>query len=311
MCDFDFSTGIDAGAAETKSQIIADLVKNSSLEYTINREYVAGAVLPEVVKEPYPIIVLINGTAGCGKGTFISLMKQYSSAPVYELSTVDPIRPVVQDLLWWQYGLHVDCFDTVEDIELDKDAPYRQFLSDVKKAWEKYQDGPNVYVIRTVIKLSTDRGWSVHDDKIPGLMGLPFHHMTKKYPMPEVIFVNVREPKNLDVLKHEFWNLGLVCLTMKMDGLEMRAGGGADSDLLVDSYKYDLTIRNKSTMDELAVAAFSVLTFLHRANAVYGTKVREYPELDAEYHTASASGDTTSTAGTNSTEPSDSKDNQT
>ena len=67
-------------------------------------------------------IVIINGTGGCGKDTFVSFVSKYKR--VYNFSSIDKVKEIAK-LIGWDGG------------KTDKD---RKFLSDLKKLTTEYKD---------------------------------------------------------------------------------------------------------------------------------------------------------------------------
>lgn len=67
-------------------------------------------------------IVIINGTGGCGKDTFIDLCSKYIS--VYNFSSIDAIKEIAKSIGW-------------TGAKTDRD---RKFLSDLKKLTTDYND---------------------------------------------------------------------------------------------------------------------------------------------------------------------------
>lgn len=275
MNKFKFNTRTSKAEAQLRSLDLVEVIKSPTLTSGVETQVDLDAVMPTDIDDPYPVVILINGTGGCGKGTLIKLIRQYSEAPVYELSTVDPIRPVAKDLIkcqqdWWMdlYAEDDRPMDATTE-EDEKGGPYRQLLSDIKEAWGRHNDGPNAYAVGATIRLIEDRNWTVGED------GLPYRDALSEFSLPAMIFVNVREPENLDALKEAYWELGLLCITLKMEGIEHEEKDLASSDLLVDDYKYNLVIRNKGTVDDLSVLAFTLSTFIRRANRMYGISVSQ------------------------------------
>ena len=80
-------------------------------------------------------IILINGSGGCGKSTFIKLCN-FLNDEVIELSTVDYVKEVATYLGW-------DGSKTEEN---------RAFLHDLKMVLEKWNDSPNLNTIKTIMK---------------------------------------------------------------------------------------------------------------------------------------------------------------
>lgn len=71
-------------------------------------------------------IIIINGTGGSGKDTFINYIQLFASEPIANLSTVDQIKRVAVILGW----------------NGDKDEKSRKLLSNLKDLWTNYCDGP-------------------------------------------------------------------------------------------------------------------------------------------------------------------------
>lgn len=67
-------------------------------------------------------IIVINGTGGCGKDTFVSYVTKYSK--VYNFSSIDKVKEVATIIGW-------------DGQKTEKD---RKFLSDLKKITTEYND---------------------------------------------------------------------------------------------------------------------------------------------------------------------------
>lgn len=78
----------------------------------------------EVDDLPIHQVLIINGTGGVGKGTFVSALKKYIS--VYSDSIINPVKDVAFDIGW----------------NNDKSEKGRAFLSELKIAMDKYNDYP-------------------------------------------------------------------------------------------------------------------------------------------------------------------------
>jgi hypothetical protein len=74
-------------------------------------------------------IIVINGTGGSGKDTFIDFCKLY--IPVFNTSTVDEVKIIATEFFNWNGG------------KTEKD---RKMLSDLKALWGDYCDGPYQYI---------------------------------------------------------------------------------------------------------------------------------------------------------------------
>lgn len=69
-------------------------------------------------------IVVINGTGGCGKDTFIKLISKYKK--VYNFSSIDKVKEIARIIGW----------------DGTKDEKSRKFLSDLKNLTKEYNDMP-------------------------------------------------------------------------------------------------------------------------------------------------------------------------
>ena len=69
-------------------------------------------------------IVVINGTGGCGKNTFIKLISKYKK--VYNFSSIDKVKEIARIIGW----------------DGTKDEKSRKFLSDLKNLTKEYNDMP-------------------------------------------------------------------------------------------------------------------------------------------------------------------------
>lgn len=83
------------------------------------------------------LVVIVNGTGGSGKDTFVKYCSDYLDSfniNSVNLSTVDKIYKVAEILGW----------------DGEKDNKSRKFLSDLKDIWSEYNDGPFNYILNKV-----------------------------------------------------------------------------------------------------------------------------------------------------------------
>lgn len=76
-----------------------------------------------------------------------------------------------------------------------------------------------------------------------------------------LIFIHVREPQNIDVLKDA---IGRNVLTVFVDRQSQKGSYNNDSDSNVENYVYDITIDNNGTIDDLKGVAFSFTNYAVR-----------------------------------------------
>lgn len=146
-------------------------------------------------------IIVINGSGGVGKSTFVSLCHEIDPQ-VIETSTIDFVKEIALKAGW----------------NGTKDEEGRRFLSELKDAMEHYHDIPNQKI---------DEFIQTHPDNI--------------------IFVNVREPHNIQYYKDRY--NALVILVVNKNIKEVQ-GNHADENVYDYEY-YDFTIHNDNTLAKL------------------------------------------------------------
>lgn len=141
---------------------------------------------------------------------------------IYELSTVDWPKEIAK-FCGWDGG------------KTDKD---RLFLSELKKALEKWDDSPNNFVLERIQNLI---------EKAP----------QKNY----LFFVNIREIYNIARFKqllHKKLNLESEDLLIKNDNIGLIKTNPADAGILAHNYNY--TILNNKGIKELELEADNFLS---------------------------------------------------
>jgi len=160
------------------------------------------------------IIVIVNGTSQVGKDKFVSYVKEVSDFRVKNLSSVDKVKSVAELCFGW---------------DGKKEERSRKFLSDLKRIWSEYNDGPFNDIID---KIKVDTDYCVKNNKDTRI---------------NVYFVHIREPQEIDKLKKFYGNLCLTLLVKK----EVEFIPNNDSDMNVENYEYDIIIDNNSDEKDL------------------------------------------------------------
>ena len=111
-------------------------------------------------------IVIINGTGGSGKDSFVSFCSMFAKCKLVNQSTDDKVKEVAKDLGWGG----------------GKDEVDRKFLSDLKKLSTDYNNGP---FGSTVMRIETDYNTSLDDT---------------------IYFVHCREPEEIEKFVNHFEN---------------------------------------------------------------------------------------------------------
>lgn len=148
-------------------------------------------------------IVVINGSGGVGKDTFVNMCKNY--VKIINKSTIDKPKEAAKILDW----------------DGEKNEVNREFLSDLKLLWTKYNDGPFKYATNEIQKFKDDM-------------------------ISDVLFLHVREPFEIFKLKKAF-----DCVTVLIinDNVEKIDSNMADAN--VHKYPYDYIIDNSTSLSDL------------------------------------------------------------
>ena len=197
--------------------------------------------------DPLPVVILISGAGGNGKDTFINYVNQ--SMAVYNLSTIDPIKEVASTLINLTVTSDYSAVDSKKEMD-DKSDRYREFLHELKMAWSKFNDGPNINMLEETRHVLT-----MHEDE------------RERY---DVIFIHVREAKEIACLKKDIErHFGIACLTMCVQGLVDPSSYENECDKNVNEYAYDLYITN-TDLEILKIQAMFFAARLENVNKTLG-----------------------------------------
>ena len=177
-------------------------------------------------------IVIINGSGGSGKSTFVRLCKEILESQtnwnVLELSTVDWVKAVAQFAGW----------------DGSKEEKDRKFLHELKMALEEWDNSPNQKVfdqINTVInnEMLNKKNW--------------------------LFFVNIREPKCIDAfIKQNEKVTNIPCKTILVENANVPPIISNPADGEVQHYHYDTVISNSSDLNNLKNWAHDYLEFVQK-----------------------------------------------
>ena len=165
--------------------------------------------------------ILVNGAPGAGKTSF-EQMCSYILGPYYRArSTVDKVKEIARQLGW----------------NGEKDVAGRKFLSDLKDALTEYNDLP----FNDVMQAFTQFGEELENYDIDSQKG--------------VIFIDVREPKEIERLKKA--TNGVTLFIQRELAEQKETSNHADAN--VRDYDYDYYIDNNGTYAELERKAIGFL----------------------------------------------------
>ena len=164
-------------------------------------------------------IVLINGSGGSGKDTFVSFCNNY--VEVESISTVGKVKEAAK-ILGWTGG------------KTEKD---RLFLSNLKLVWAEYNSGSKEDISQTVYAIDSVCKFTQGPKKL--------------------LFIHVREPKNIELIKSTFECETLLITSKRIDKITSNM-----ADANVDKFKYDHVIHNDGDLEHLMRAAGLFVTYL-------------------------------------------------
>lgn len=166
-------------------------------------------------------VIILNGTPQSGKDTFAKLAQDYcnndESANVLNLSSVDPIKDVLEGFGWCG-----DKTDTVRDI-----------ISNIKKIWIDAQNGPTTFMLYNILEWHKQH---IEEDNI--------------------VFCHIREPEEIDKLKNiisGMESIGIEVMTVLIvrcntDGCDVDNVRDSDNPKLISQYSYDEIIYNNGDL---------------------------------------------------------------
>ena len=162
-------------------------------------------------------IIIINGVATSGKDEFANLFKKNYEHKCYNWSTIDKVKKISENNFNWKG---------------EKTDEARKFLSEMKRIWSEYNNGPFINIKKKIIKHNSN--------------------LEKKHKKNTIYFIHCREPHEIDKFKSEF---GDKCITLLVKRKDIDIPDN-ESDKNVDKYNYDYIIDNdgdKKDLEELAI----------------------------------------------------------
>lgn len=167
-------------------------------------------------------IVVINGTGGSGKDSFVKeVTNLLGEKRCYNYSTIDFVKYVAVVGGW----------------KGDKTPKDRKFLSDLKRAFVEWNDTP----------------YQVTEREIE--MAANIFHENGHY-SDSVMFIHCREPEEIDRLVNNFMAHTLLVKRAAADKVHQIN----DSDNGVYDYNYECIVENDGTLEDLNDAARTYLT---------------------------------------------------
>lgn len=169
-------------------------------------------------------IFVINGSASSGKDQFVKFIKQNSKNKCFNWSTIDKVKKITRKHFGWN---------------AEKTEDSRLFLSEVKKIWSEFNDGPFTHMSNKI-----DR----HHSKL-----------IKKHKREVIYFIHCREPEEIQKFVEKYADKCSTIL-IKRKGIEIPNN---NSDKNVHDYQYDYVIENN---EDLTVLETKAKSFLNEIN---------------------------------------------
>lgn len=164
-------------------------------------------------------IIILNGSGKVGKDKFSEFCMKYHKNSI-NWSTVDKIKKIAKSNFGW-------------DGEKTDDA--RKFLSEMKRIWTEYNDGPFLNIVNKISK---------HQSKL------------NDYDRDDFIyFIHCREPQEIQKFVNKYEDKCITVLIKRDD----RDVPDNDSDKNVDNFHYDYIIDNNGTINDLEKTSIDFL----------------------------------------------------
>lgn len=157
-------------------------------------------------------VVIVNGSASTGKDNFVNFFKKNYEHKCINWSTIDKVKKVAKSNFGWD-GKKTD--------------EARLFLSEIKRVWSDYNDGPFQHMVNKISK---------HFDKLD-----------KKDKKNMIYFIHCREPKEIQKFV-DYYSSDCITILLKREDREVPNN---DSDKNVANFNYDYTIDNEGDKKEL------------------------------------------------------------
>lgn len=170
-------------------------------------------------------IIIINGSARSGKDLFVELFQKNYNHSCLNWSTIDIVKEIAQKHLGWD-GVKTDAS--------------RLFLSDFKRIWNEFNNGAFKFIV----------------DKINS----HYQSLNQQQRTDVVYFIHCREPEEIEQFKTEY---GVKCKTLLLIRPNIDVPDNY-SDRNVSNYKYDFTIDNNGTIDDLERKSIELINMLQR-----------------------------------------------
>lgn len=170
-------------------------------------------------------IIILNGSANRGKDNFANFFKKHYKYVCLNWSTIDQVKMVSKKYFGWD-GKKTD------------DA--RKFLSDIKRIWSDYNNGPFDNMVKQISKYNRN------------------HKKDREY---TIYFIHCREPREIQKFVDKYGNKCITILLTRDD----REIPNNDSDKNVANFNYDYVINNNGDKKDLENEAIKFVKIIKKS----------------------------------------------
>lgn len=175
-------------------------------------------------------VIVINGSCQVGKDKFVNIFKdKYKKLRVKNISSIDKVKSVAEIAFGWNGK---------------KDEKSRKMLSDIKRSWAEFNDGPTKYIFE---KINIDTEYCIEQNKKLE---------------NNIYFLHIREPEEIDKIKNKYEKNCTTILIRK--NTEFIPNN--DSDKNVENYKYDFIVENNEDIKQLEKSVGNFFKYLNQKN---------------------------------------------
>ena len=178
-------------------------------------------------------IFIVNGSNSTGKDNFVDFFIKHYEFKATNMSTIDRVKEISKKYFGWN-GKKTD--------------EARRFLSEIKRIWSEYNNGPFNYMIETIKE---------HYSKL-----------SKKDKTNFIYFVHCREPHEIQKFKDKYGDKCLTVLLKRDD----RIVANNDSDKNVANYNYDKIVQNTGSKIDLELDA---VKFVEEVRNIFKTNKKK------------------------------------
>lgn len=169
-------------------------------------------------------VIIISGANNSGKDQFVNFFMENYKYKSVNMSTIDRVKEISKKYFDW---------------DGKKTESSRKFLSDIKKAWSEYNNGPFIYMKKQIKK--------------------HYLELSKKDKKKFVFFVHCREPEEIQKFKDFYKNKCTTILIVIEKRTEKNKIANNTSDMNVNNYEYDKIIFNNGNKIDLKLESINFI----------------------------------------------------